>query len=188
MRINLYILEDEEESLICSLERESYTNLDTSKDINLKSTFHLKGNNYVLEDDDTVTFIIGHLTSDKKFYELDRDIFGVKNSIFIHQSLISHINHKHLVNNGRISILNRLSALISTNIFIAPDEYIEINESDMLLPWTKFLELVNRFPKSTELTHYANARIANIVKDYLDLNKDYDEVLEKYLSKGSVAK
>lgn len=183
MRINLYILEDEEESLICSLERESYTNLDTSKDINLKSTFHLKGNNYILEDDDTVTFTIGHLTSDKKFYELDRDIFGVKNSIFIHQSLISHINHKHLVNNGRISILNRLSALISTNIFIAPDEYIEINESDMLLPWTKFLELVNRFPKSTELTHYANARIANIVKDYLDLNKDYDEVLEKYLSK-----
>lgn len=184
MRISLFVPEDKEDLLMCSLERHSYTALDTSRDINLKSTFYLKSNNYVLEeDDDTVTFTIGYLTNSKNFFELDKDVFSIENSIFIHQSLINHINHKHLVNNGRISILRRLSKLISSNIFIAPDEYVELNESDMLLPWSKFIELVNRFPKSTELTHYANTRISNIVKDYLDLNKDYDEVLERYISK-----
>ena len=184
MRISLFVPEDKEDLLMCSLERHSYTALDTSRDINLKSTFYLKANNYVLEEDeDTVTFTIGYLTNSKNFFELDKDVFSIENSIFIHQSLINHINHKHLVNNGRISILRRLSELISSNIFIAPDEYVELNESDMLLPWSKFIELVNRFPKRTELTHYANTRISNIVKDYLDLNKDYDEVLERYLSK-----
>ncbi|PNY85031.1 Shedu immune nuclease family protein [Staphylococcus agnetis] len=183
MKIKFFVLEDEENTLKCSLERESYTYLDTSYNVRLKSTFYLKGNEYVLEDDDTVIFTVGHLTSDKDFYELDREIFDINNSIFIHRSLIRHINHKHLVHNGRISILKKLSNLISSDIFIAPDEFVESNEIDMLLPWTKYQELVNRFPKSTELIHYANARIANIVKDYLDLNEDYDEKFEKYLSK-----
>jgi hypothetical protein len=44
--------------------------------------------------------------------------------------------------------------------------------------------LLKNFPTSTELTHYANARVAGILKDYLETTSDAEQKLTTYLKRN----
>lgn len=187
MRIELSICENSEDQLMCELTRQATINrlYDNEKNINLKHTFYLSAGNYIIDSEDTdiVYFIIGKLSEKKDFFQLDRTIFSIDNNFYIHKSLVKKIKHNHLISNGRVSIIKKLSSLITSDVYLVPDEEIESNNSDMILPWSVYLELVAKFPKRTELDHYAHQRISNIIIDYLNLKEDYDEIFLNYLDR-----
>ena len=51
------------------------------------------------------------------------------------------------------------------------------------IPVVEFEELLRNFPTSTELKHYARARVARVLKDYLGTMSDAQEKLDKFLNK-----
>jgi len=76
-----------------------------------------------------------------------------------------------------VSIFRRIAKLMAHG-----DIYIG-GEHPGAIPLVLFEEMCKKFPNSTELDHYANARVAAIVGDYLAPNHDLRNRFEAYVSK-----
>ena len=118
----------------------------------------------------TRTFILGVLDGD--FYRIKKEILDIKYNLRLHNSLT--ITGKTFIAERKISIFKKIDKLVDEEITIGGD--IPHN-----IPIREFENLLKTFPSSTELTHYAGARISYILKDYLGTISDEQQKLERYL-------
>ena len=143
--------------------------------ITLKKTFTFtKKNIYGEIKDDLVNFTIA--TLDGNYYKFDRKILNIDYKLYIHKDIV--IDIKFFVANNNISVFQKIENLLSH------DEnkiYIGYSEEDNF-PIGAFLLLIKNFPTTTELKHYANMRIDVVIKDYLETNKNYEEVYKKHMN------
>lgn len=127
--------------------------------------------------DDDRTFVLG--IADSNYYRIGKDILGLKHDLLLSRKL--KISSKTFIANRDISIFGKIDDLIEEPIAIGGDK-------DGAIPLEEFEELLRNFPTSTELTHYARARITRVLKDYFGTMSDAQENLDKYLNKKQTIK
>lgn len=113
-------------------------------------------------------------TLDNDFFKIDKDILGMKYDLLLSKDMV--INNKTFIAYRDISIFRRIDDLIDEQIVIGGD-------AEGSIPLDEFDELLHNFPTSTELTHYARARITRVLKDYLGTISDAQRSLDSYLNR-----
>lgn len=117
-------------------------------------------------------FVLGVAEGD--YYKVSQDILGIKNDLLLHTGLTLKSNT--FVANRDISVFRKIDELIEEPIVIGGD-----NEN--AIPQDDFEQLLQTFPTTTELTHYARSRIARVLKDYFDTLTDAETQLKKHLER-----
>ncbi len=77
-----------------------------------------------------------------------------------------------------ISIFKRIAKLVPE-----AKQIVIGGEGNNAIPIEVLEELITRFPNTYELNRYAEARVANIIGEYIDPERDFREQYEAYLSK-----
>jgi len=154
-----------------------YSELDEKGSLILSKTFTLSNKELIstqdLNDEEApVDFAIA--TRDGEYYKFSQDIFGIENNLYIHKGI--KLTRKVFIAERNISVFSKLSYISGETIYVGGNEQGSI-------PETAFLELINNFPNSYELTKYARARVSAIISSYLNTKENYEEKYQKYMNK-----
>lgn len=127
-------------------------------------------------DTDVLRFCIG--TVGPEYTEIDSNVTGTKHTFYFANDIT--LSEKMFIASYHISILKKIDEVIETDMYIGGNEI-----SDKHLPIEVFNKLVLKFPKSSELKRYTNARIANIIKEYFRETEIHEIAHQKYLKHRS---
>lgn len=154
--------------------------LSSTEGLFLRKIFHLKNKNLIPDEngDDIYRFIIG--TLNEGFYELDKEVFGIKNKIFFAANI--KFDKRFFIAKYNISIFKRIDEIINGDFYIVDSEDEKIANA---LPVAIFKELVEKFPNTHELKKYSQKRIAEVLRNYLsdlgEISTKYEDYLDKKL-------
>jgi hypothetical protein len=133
------------------------------------------------EDEDTdgaYTFTLGTLKSG--YFKILGDRLGIDHDIYLAADL--PIRDRTFIASRNISIFRQITRVTAEDIYIGGNE-------PTAMPISAFEELLKSFPNSTELDHYANAKVARILRDYFETTTPAEKKLKDFLSKrGSKTK
>lgn len=146
---------------------------------NIKNTFYVEEKDLleVKEADlfeGPICFSIGKRKGD--YIQLNKNIFGIDNNFYFLSSI--NFEQKLFTAYQNISIINKIDNLIDYDFYVGEENRHENEISSDL-----YLELVKKFPNSTELKHYAHSRISTILKETLPQFDKYESIYEKYISR-----
>jgi hypothetical protein len=140
-----------------------------------KSMFQVKRSDLLNQDYKNaakqITFVLWRL--ENGYFRIRRDILDTQHDVMIHGDCI--INEKYFFLD-RISIFKELEKLSNQQIIIGW-------EYENSIPEDVFLRIINSFPTPTEIAYYKNARVTNILSEYLEWVNDSQSKYEKYLEK-----
>ncbi|MFQ6759452.1 MAG: DUF4263 domain-containing protein [Deltaproteobacteria bacterium] len=122
-------------------------------------------------DEGERTFVFGIAEGD--YFRISRRILGLKQDLLLCKQM--PLTHKIFIANRDISIFGRIDALVDEPIVVG-------GNADVAIPLESFDELLANFPTTTELTHYARARVTGVLKDYLGTMSDAQIKLDSYLN------
>ncbi|MCU7859445.1 MAG: DUF4263 domain-containing protein [Candidatus Thiodiazotropha sp. (ex Lucinoma kastoroae)] len=152
--------------------------LQQEREVTLRRSFTFAPQDLVVESDpddlsdDDRAFVLGVTEGD--YYKIFSHILGLKYDLLLSKQM--PINSKTFIAYRDISIFRRVDDLIDEQIIIG-------GNAEGSIPLDEFDELLRNFPTSTELTHYARARITRVLKDYLGTISDAQKNLDSYLNK-----
>lgn len=130
------------------------------------------------ENIDGFTFQFRLASSDSdnsEYYCITGRKLGLKNDVLIVKNGIKW-SRKLFAAERNVSIFLRISKLI------ASDKQIVIGGNRVdAIPIEVFTEMLEKFPNSRELDRYANARVTNIIGEYIDPQRDFRTQYEQYL-------
>ena len=152
-------------------------------DIHLKKTFHFKKRDLLKmpdeQDEDQLfegavyTFQLGKL--DGEYYKIEPGAITRRLSLFFYEDI--EIALEHFVADNDVSIFRNLEELVDEDIYIGGEHLNSI-------PITAYNQMVDNFPTVYEKKTYAQARIAAILKNYLESTKD-SETRYTWVFRGS---
>ena len=122
------------------------------------------------EDDDERIFVLGVL--EDGYYRINKDILDLKHDLRLAQDM--QIEARTFIANRDISVFRRIDELIDEPIVVG-------GEIETAIPQADFEQLLETFPTSTELTHYARTRITRVLKDYFGTISDAEAKLNRHL-------
>ncbi len=114
---------------------------------------------------------------DGAYYRIEGRVFGIPNDVLIADSGVK-LERKLFVAERNVSIFRRLAEVIGQR----QDITVGGSQSGSI-PVDVFEQLLKKFPNSTELDRYANARVSNIIGEYFDGMRDFRAQYETYLSR-----
>jgi hypothetical protein len=133
------------------------------------------------DDDNTegaYTFTLGTLTSG--YFKISGDRLGIDHDIYLAADL--PVRDRTFIASRNISIFRQIGRVTAQDIYIGGDELTA-------MPVSAFEKLLKSFPNSTELDHYANAKVARVLREYFETTTPAEKKLEDFLSKrGSETK
>ncbi len=110
------------------------------------------------------------------YFDIEGRILNIPNRVLIADTL--KLSRKLFVAERNISIFRRIAELIK------PDQDVVIGgDRPDAIPVPIFEEFLKKFPNSTELDRYANARVEIILGDYFQFMKDARGNYETYLNR-----
>ena len=116
-------------------------------------------------------------TAEPGYYRIAGRKLGIKNDILIAKGGIAW-SRKLFAAERNVSVFLRISKLIG------PDREVVIGgDKEGAIPLEVFAEMLKKFPNSLEMDRYANARVATIVGEYLDPQRDFRAQYETYLDR-----
>ncbi len=146
--------------------------------VTLRRTFTFSSADLVIQDtapeeadDDERIFPLGILEGG--YYKISKGILGLKYDLLLDAAM--NIVPGTFIAHRDISVFRKIDNLIDEPIVIG-------GESENAIPLTDFDLLLKTFPTSTELTHYARARVTGVLKDYLGTMSDAQTKLDIYLN------
>jgi len=145
---------------------------ENEKPVDIKRTFSVGKEDVVSRDENSITFKLGQLINEH--YCIDKSILNTDFDVLIHQNANIHL--KYFILERNISVFKRIEKLARQQVIIG-------GELENSISIEAFENLVATFPTSTELNHYASARVTNLISQYLDNVKDYGKLYENYLNK-----
>ncbi|HEY6847911.1 MAG TPA: Shedu anti-phage system protein SduA domain-containing protein [Terracidiphilus sp.] len=114
---------------------------------------------------------------DGAYHRIKGRVFSIANDVLLADSGIK-LEGKLFVAERNVSIFKRLAKVIGE------DQDIAVGGSKSgSIPVDVFEHLLKKFPNSTELDHYANARVSNIIGEYFDGMRDFGKQYETYRSR-----
>ncbi len=129
------------------------------------------------EEDESRVFIFAKIEGED--FRIDKEILGLKYDLVLSNEIAIDVDT--FVAYREISVFRRIDELTDQPIVIG-------NDKDGAIPVSEFEELLSNFPTSTEVTHYARARITRVLKDYLGTLSDAERKLENYLRRKKTIK
>ena len=145
--------------------------------VTLRRTFTFQSDDLVSEpgsndlSDDVRTFVLG--IADGTYYKIGHETLGLKHDLLLLKRM--PIKQQTFIAERDISVFGKIDDLVEEPIVVGGD-------ADGSIPLADFAELLRNFPTSTELTHYAGAKIARTLKDYLGTMSDAQKKLDTYLA------
>lgn len=130
-----------------------------------------------IDDDVTFTFRFRLATAMTNYYRIAGRKLGIENDVLIARQGFEW-KRRLFAAERNISIFKRIAKLIPDGQTITVG-----GERDDAIPAPVFEELLKRFPNTYELNRYAEARVANVIGEYIDPERDFREQYESYLSK-----
>lgn len=131
-----------------------------------------------LDQIDDFAFRFRLATAGPSYYRIEGRKLRIKNDVLIAKRGFDKWSRKMFAAERNVSIFLRISRLVG------PGREIVIGgDADGAIPIDIFQEMLKRFPNSIELDRYANARVANIIGDYLDPQRDFRAQYETYLNR-----
>lgn len=132
------------------------------------------------DDQETIesfTFEFTFATSDGDYYRIPGRHLQLPSDVLIVQTGLDW-ERKLFVAERNVSVFLRISKLIG------PDKEIVIGgPREDAIPVDIFTEMLRKFPNKGELDHYASARVANIIGEYIDPQRDFRAQYEAYLDR-----
>lgn len=117
-------------------------------------------------------------TSNGDYWRIDGRKLAIDNDVLIAKGEIEW-TRKIFAAERNVSVFLRISKVLG------PDREIVIGGSEEkredVIPAAVFNEMLKKFPGTGELDRYANARVANIVGEYIDPQRDFRAQYETYL-------
>ncbi|MBU0673655.1 MAG: DUF4263 domain-containing protein [Proteobacteria bacterium] len=151
--------------------------LETEGRVTLRKTFSFERADLVekVESEDyfecQYTFIFG--VADGPYFRVKHQILGLKHDLLLDKGM--KFSDKTFIATRDISIFHRIDALVDEPIVVGGD-------GDGAIPPEAFDELLVNFPTTTEMNHYARARVTGVLKDYLGTMSDAQTKLDSYLN------
>lgn len=148
----------------------------------LLKTFHLSKKDVISvdEDDRSYNFKISKVKNNEGYYQIFKHILDTKHDVYINDDFDNFISLDIFISTvthiPKLSIFKEIDNLIDRPIVVGGSR----NDS---IPTSEFLNLVNGLPTDTELRHYLNSRIENLIGEYFERIKDSKLLLDKYISK-----
>lgn len=133
------------------------------------------GEVFINKNEDSRQFLLGSL--DEDYYRIDKNILGIKYDLLVFKNF--KLNHNSFIAYRDISIFLKIDSIADEPIIIGGNRPTAIPEEE-------FEYLLKEFPTSTEMTHYAGARISRILKEYLGTMSDAQKKLSDYFKKRRV--
>lgn len=124
-----------------------------------------------LSSEDSRLFKIGNFNDGYRV--IRKDVLGLQYDLLI--SVDIPISRPIFVAERNISIFRRIDRLITEQIIVGGDR-------EGAIPAEDFFVLLQRFPTSTELTHYADARVSRILQEYLRTMTNSERRLSSYVA------
>lgn len=126
---------------------------------------------------DSFTYRFSLARGGRNYYRIAGRKLDIENDVWIARTGIDW-RRKLFVAERDISIFKRIAKVIS------PDEPIIVGGShEDAIPAEVFKDLIKRFPNTYELNRYAEARVAGIIGEYIEPQRDFRGAYETYLSK-----
>jgi len=119
-----------------------------------------------------INFKLGQLIGD--YYKIDKNILSIKNNLYINKNI--KLLPKHFTTVKDISIFSVMDKLVTGKIYIGGNQ-------EGSIPEDIFLKLVQDFPNYYELQKYVSARVSVVLKNYVELFRDYERSYNDYLNK-----
>ncbi len=147
----------------------------------VKRTFWVNENNIeeINEDEGYIIFRIA--IEDNDYYCLDKDVFDLKNTIFIEKNL--DITDLWFVSYPHTSVFSIIDRMLSYDLYIVSED--DGIENHLLAK--DYIALINVFPNAYEKDKYAKARIASLLSNYVEGIWNHKESYEKYLEKKELS-
>lgn len=148
-------------------------------EVTLRRTFTFTTGNLVsqaqqADDEDGAERIFKLGTTQDGYYRVNKTILGLKHDLLLEKAM--KLEPRVFVANRDISIFRKIDELIDEQIIVG-------GEKEGAIPLIDFELLIQTFPTSTELTHYARSRISRVLKDYFGTLSDAESQLNSYLAK-----
>jgi hypothetical protein len=124
------------------------------------------------EDDAERIFKLG--AAEDGYYRIDKAILGLKYDLLLDKAMT--LDSQVFVANRDISIFRKIDELSDEQIIVG-------GANENAIPLIDFELLIQTFPTSTELTHYARSRISRVLKDYFGTLSDAEGKLNSYLAR-----
>lgn len=118
------------------------------------------------------SIVLGHIVAD--FYKISKDILGTRGDFFLHITIKP--DRKLFVATRNISIPKAIDKVSPVDIYVGGD-------SQSSIPEREYMVLLKNFPNTYELDKYADARVASIVKDFIEATVDAELAYTRLLNK-----
>ncbi len=154
---------------------------DRGEDLVIKGTFHVTKVHLVqsaqtrvedLTGDDPLRFKIAITRGE--YFKFDADIIQIDPPVLLHKD--AKPTWKWFSSERSVSILNVISQLKPKRIVIGGPE------SDAI-PISDYEKLIAQFPSPLELRRYTLARVASVVRDYMETPIDAEKLYRNYVEK-----
>ncbi len=119
-------------------------------------------------------FCIGELVGD--YIHLLPEVIRTNHNFFFTKDIQFKLSL--FVASRGISILDKIDEVIDRDFYVGGD--LEKNQGISI---EVYMELINKFPKTTELDRYARYRISHVLKEYYPECDRYEQLYDKYMSK-----
>jgi hypothetical protein len=129
------------------------------------------------EDVEEFQFRFRFAKRDGAYHRIKGRVFDIPNDVLIAANGIK-LERKFFVAERNVSVFRRLAKVIGKG-----QDIVVGGTQSGNIPVDVFDQLLKKFPNSTELDRYANARVANIIGEYFDGMRDFRAQYETYLSR-----
>lgn len=161
-----------------------WAELSSKRQSTVSRIFHFQRSDLIAEPDeeekndlDSFDFRFRFATSDQSYWRIAGRKLGLDDQDVLITKTSFPWARKMFAAERNVSIFKRIAKLMPLgDIYIGGDH-------EGAIPLVLFEEMRKKFPGTTELDHYANARVAAIVGDYLAPNHDLRDRFEDYVSK-----
>lgn len=144
---------------------------ENNQSLRLKKTFIIYKSLATLTEEKHYEFIIGALNGD--FFIIPKDILETDYDVKISKDC--EISIDYFIINNNTSLLKKIEKLAQHQIIIG--------DAENSIPKIEFEQIIASFPTPTEIGHYKDQRITNVISNYLDGVKDSRRAFENYLEK-----
>lgn len=139
----------------------------------LARVFHISERDLIeAQNDDTRRFVIGH--HQDQYRVIRKGVLNLKYDLMIDFSI--PLFKSTFVAERNISIFKRIDDLVSEQIVVG-------GAREGAIPLEEFAHLLKRFPNSTELRRYADARVTRILGEYFGSMTDAEKRLTGFISR-----
>lgn len=119
-----------------------------------------------------VEFIFAHL--ENEYYKIESKILGIDISIFFYKDI--DLSTKYFTAIRNISVFQKINNVVKEDLYIGGDHPNNI-------PLESFINFIENFPNSYELTKYVDARLSAVLRNYFDDVKDGEQKYNNYMNK-----